>query len=88
MKVIENHKYTILCSDITKTESSNRILPLPDKIIKVLKGEKVKQIQNYIKIDIIKIFLDIFVLMSMESYLHLTIYQIDLEILQKIKVIT
>lgn len=33
---------------MTKTESSNRILPLPDKIIRVLKEVKIQQIHNYI----------------------------------------
>lgn len=49
VKILVNNSYKILFSDITKTESSNRLLPLPDKIIDVLKELKDKQKENYIR---------------------------------------
>jgi len=49
VKVNKDHKTIIICSDLLKTSSSYRILPIPDKLISLLKIEKKEQVLNYMK---------------------------------------
>lgn len=49
VKVLKDNKYTIQCNDLTKTNTSNRLLPVPDKLLNYLQLVRNKQINNYMR---------------------------------------